>query len=1362
VELACHRHTVDLSEIDLRPVGMARLTGGSGERMGILPQSEKSRHRAAWIASLCAIAAIFVIERLQPSGAMLATAYVAVVVFAYTYLSVRQALVITILCTAATIADELLLTESEHFIEETIERALILGAIWLTAFLMRRRERLNTALEESKARYQAIQDSAADGILIVDAGGNICSVNPAASQMFGYGPDALAGQPLDALIPPHYREAHRHGMTEYAAGRLDTSRLFGVTRDVEVLRSDGTVFPVEINVSEVQTGGSRIFSAVLRDITERKEAELRIRESQRTLSTLMSNLPGMAYRCHNDESWTMLFVSQGCCALTGYEAHELEGNRTISFDKIIYPADREMVAIDVQKAIKDDSPFYLTYRIVHKSGEIRWVMEKGVAVRGQDGSVICLEGFISDVTREKRSEEALRESEQRFRSIADSTPIMIWASGLDMGITFANTRVIEFLGLPLDDLLGAGWVQVIHPDDHDRVLAEYGSAFEAWRPYDVEYRTRRRDGEWRWLAVHGVPRFAPGGEFMGFIGSARDITDQRRASEAVKESEARFRSMADGSPVMIWMSDPKGTTVFVNAGMLAFLGPIAQQDLGTCWRKVVHPDDVEAANKVFDDGIVEKRTVQTEYRMRRADGQWRTLLDTGAPRIGPDGEFLGFVGSAIDITERRKADQIIWHIATGVSATTGDEFFRSLANHLAEALGADLVGIGEILESDPSRIRTIAIVREGVIADDLEYVLAGTPCAVTLEEGDYACPEDVQSHFPDDALLVEDKIQGYIGNALRDSEGRNYGVLWVLFRRPVTDVDLAISLLRIFAVRAAAELERRQASEALRISEERYRHMFEESPMANIEVDLSEIKAELVALAPSQGTTIEELLSSDPDLLMRCLRKIKCASVNATAVRVFGASNSEQLRASISLLLTDRTVQAFADVLKRLWNGERTYETETDFRTLDGEVRDCRMRCVLTTSTSDDWSQVLIAVLDVTESRHSAEELARAKRLDTAGRLAGQIAHDFNNLLGPLVAYPEILQAKIPDEGRAHEMLRDMQDAALQIAEINQELLTLSRRGHYNVEPLDLNKLVGSAARALESRPTVTVETRLYDGQLMIRGGGAQLMRVLTNLMNNAVEAMDDIGTLTVTTSHIYLDQPLRRHTSVARGEYARVDITDSGCGIPADASQHIFEPFFTTKKTDRKRGTGLGLSVVHSVVEDHEGYVDVESVLGKGSTFSLYFPSYHGEVTVTETTRAIEQGTGEAVLVVDDDPLQRRIVLMALERVGYSVTALESGEAAVRFLADHPQDVVIIDMVMEGIDGAETLRRIREMYPDQKAMLLTGYATSERAQVALALGNCEVLAKPIQVSTLTGAIHRAIKTHSMRHRRMIESPANS
>lgn len=1331
---------------------MARFTGGAGECMGILPQSEKSRRRAAWIASLCVIAAIFVIERLQPSGAVLATAYVAVVVFAYTYLSVRQALVITILCTAATIA-------SEHFIEETIERALILGAIWLTAFLMRRRERLNTALEESEARHQAILDSAADGILTVDAGGKISSVNPAGSRMFGYGPDALAGQPLDALIPPHYREAHRHGMTEYAAGRLDTSHLFGVTRDVEALRSDGTVFPVEINVSEVQTGGPRIFSAVLRDITERKESEQRLRESQRAMSTLLSNLPGMAYRCLPDDEWTMIFASNGCAELTGYEPYELIRNHTTSYVKLIFPEDRPYVLEETWKAIRTGAQYRLTYRIVHRNGEIRWMCEQGQAVPGSGGRVRCLEGFVIDITRQKRSEEEARESEQRFRSIADSTPIMIWASGLDMGITFANARVIEFLGLPLDDLLGAGWVQVIHPDDHDRVLAEYGSAFEAWRPYDVEYRTRRGDGEWRWLAVHGVPRFAPGGEFMGFIGSARDITDQRRASEAVKESEARFRSMADGSPVMIWMSDPKGETVFANAGMLAFLGPVAQQDLGKCWRKVVHPDDVEAANKVFDDGIAEKRTVQTEYRMRRADGQWRWILDAGSPRMSESGEFVGYIGTCFDITERKVAEErsneqherlssVHRLTETIVHGGTLQEVYERTMDELAATLGAHR---SSILLFDNDGVMRFAAWRD---------ISASYRRAV---EGHSPWKPDETDPQPIFVVDVDEDPSVAAFRPIFDAEGiralafiplvyqeRLLGKFMLYYAGPHEFIPDEVYFARHLGGQVAIAVVRERAAEALRQSERRFRQMFDESPMANLELDLSETRQVIEAKVGAAGAVMTDMFEAHPDLLARCLRGIRFGSVNATALRVFHASTAEELRNSIPDLFTEATTNAFREFFVRLWHGVTTYEAETTFRTLDGESRIGKVHCVLTTATSDDWSHALVVLADVTESRHAAEELARAKRLDTAGRLAGQIAHDFNNLLGPLVAYPEILQAKIPDEGRAHEMLRDMQDAALQIAEINQELLTLSRRGHYNVEPLDLNKLVGSAARALESRPTVTVETRLCDGQLMIRGGGAQLMRVLTNLMNNAVEAMDDIGTLTVTTSHIYLDQPAGGgHTSVARGEYARVDITDSGCGIPADALQQIFEPFFTTKKSDRQRGTGLGLSVVHSVVEDHEGYVDVESVLGKGSTFSLYFPSYHGEVTVTETTHAIEQGTGEAVLVVDDDPLQRRIVLMALERVGYHATALESGEAAVRFLADHPQDAVIIDMVMEGIDGAETLRRIREMYPDQKAMLLTGYATSERAQVALALGNCEVLTKPIQVSTLTGAIHRAIKTHT-------------
>ncbi len=1711
------------------------------------------RNAFATAMLLAGATAILTIDLLHPPEVVVASAYVVIVVAAFSQLGVRAALALTAATSLATVAAGLSLPASTSLHEQAVERGLAIVLQWLVAYIMLRRSRALSTLSQSEARYNALFNGAADGILTVDADGTILSINHAAERALGYEPGELIGQPLEIIIPPDYREHHRRQMQEYVAGRLDIAHLIGVTREVEAQSKDGTVFPIEINVSRINCKQCNQFSAVIRDITERKNAERQLRENQRTLSTLLSNLPGMAYRCQFDLTWTMLFVSQGSVAITGYEPHELIGNKSISYESVIYPADRMTVFETITRCVKSDQPFNLSYRIVHKSGDIRWVNERGAAVKGHDGRVVCLEGFISDVTREKKVEESLRESESRFRSIADTTPFMIWASGLDMGITFANARVTEYFGVTIDEMLGDGWLRIVHDTDRDAVVAEYKRAFENWKPFEMEYRVRRADGQWRWLRVHGIPRFAPDGDFMGFLGSAIDMHDRKVAELALRETELRFQRIADSSPMMVWLADESGQCTFVNKTWTDFTGRALEHELGTGWLERIHPDDRDRVGKQFLKSVAQRTPYTGDYRLLRHDGQYRWILDQGAPvfaengefrgysgscfdftdrweaiealresesrfremadqipavmwmsnpdgpectfinrmwevltgqptdsalgdgwlqcvhpddrkgtralvlnavadripyehefrvrgtdgrwhilmnrgipRSSPNGSFNGYAGVAIDITQQRQADRVIWQIASGVSAQTGEEFFRSLAMQLSEALDADFASIGELLTDGSNRMQTIAVVKDGQVADDIVYDLVGTPCAAALADDSYACLAGVQGHFPTDAYLSENGIESYIGQSLKDSHGRVCGILWVLFRRPLEDVSLALSLLRIFAARAAAELIQRQtnnelrlseerfrlavragnfilfrqdrdlrytwihnpagldnsdvvgrtdhellpadeadlltrikreviktansaraevelspggvkrffdlivdpifddsgnvagitcvsvdiserkqmemalresefrfrrlfeeapiamieydlssvrsalqmladrgirdvatylsghpedcarlmlgiqnvslnrsalgmlgvgsfdelkvraseltdrsalapfikfitslwngctafedeaelrvvggitrnviansmivpghestwsrvvtsmvdvtaqhrAEEALRMSETKFRTMFHESPMAKMEVDFSRVKLELSLATHNGRISLTEALAADANLLVRCMQQIVFTSVNDTAVSVFHAGSAEMLKTNIPQLFTDGTRAAFVEFLDRMWRGEKTYQVETDFRTLNGQVRVGRVHCVLTTDSNADWSQVLVAILDITDSRHAEEELSRAKRLETAGRLAGQIAHDFNNLLGPLVAYPEILQAKFPEEGRAHEMLRDMQQAALQIAEINQELLTLSRRGHYNTEPLDLNALVESAIRAASPPPTVTVETRLAPDELIIRGGGAQLMRALLNIVKNAIEAMDEVGILTIVSDRIYLDETVRRFSTIERGEYACIRIQDSGCGIPEDALPHIFEPFFTTKKTDRRRGSGLGLPVVHSVIEDHEGHIGIESAPGKGTTFTLYFPLYRGESKACADSGTLEPGHGEHVLVIDDDPLQRRIAQTALERVGFRVTVMESGEDALRFITDHPVDLAIIDMIMGGIDGAETLRRIREMYPGQPALILTGYSTSERAQAALRLGHCEILAKPIQASTLTRAIHRAL-----------------
>jgi two-component system cell cycle sensor histidine kinase/response regulator CckA len=377
---------------------------------------------------------------------------------------------------------------------------------------------------------------------------------------------------------------------------------------------------------------------------------------------------------------------------------------------------------------------------------------------------------------------------------------------------------------------------------------------------------------------------------------------------------------------------------------------------------------------------------------------------------------------------------------------------------------------------------------------------------------------------------------------------------------------------------------------------------------------------------------------------------------------------------------------------------------------------------------------------DVTESRETDEQLRRAQRLETAGRLASQVAHDFNNLLGPLVAYPELILDVLPDGHPARPLCEQMLRSAEQMASINQNLLALGRRGHVDQRPLDLNRLAAESLDGLLAPPTLTVERRLDPELLPISGSAAQLTRVFSNLLTNARDAMADRGTLTVTTRSVYVDRPVGGYNRVEIGEYARIDVADSGPGIDPAIRDRIFDAFFTTKQGAGLRGSGLGLSIVQAVIDDHRGYVDVRSEPGRGAVFSVYLP-----VTRDAIEEKLDESlpTGrERVLVIDDDPMQREVALRLLERLGYTAKATGSGEAAVERLRDEQFDLLVLDMVMPpGIDGAETYRRAAELRPGIRAVVVSGFAEGDRVREAQELGAGTYVRKPVTLSQLAHAV---------------------
>jgi PAS domain S-box-containing protein len=382
---------------------------------------------------------------------------------------------------------------------------------------------------------------------------------------------------------------------------------------------------------------------------------------------------------------------------------------------------------------------------------------------------------------------------------------------------------------------------------------------------------------------------------------------------------------------------------------------------------------------------------------------------------------------------------------------------------------------------------------------------------------------------------------------------------------------------------------------------------------------------------------------------------------------------------------------------------------------------------------------------DITETKRLQELESRAERLETAGKIAGQVAHDFNNMLAPIMAYPEMIREQLPEGDPGISYLEIIEDSARKISELNQQLLTLSRRGHYNKQVLDLNTMIHTVLRSMTDMPdTVHVTTDLCPDLLPMKGGLAQVHQVVLNLLTNACDAVQNHGTISIRTENYYVDEATLVYGRIPRGEYVKLTVADSGGGIPDDIVQRIFDPFFTTKVSDQRRGSGLGLSVVDAVVRDHNGYIDLSTEPGSGTTFYIYFPTTNEVLNTANDT--VVSGGSERLLIVDDDDIQRDVSVRVLSSLGYGVSQASSGEEAIALIKQYPQDLVVLDMIMPpGIDGAETYRRILEIHPGMKAIILSGHAQSERVRKAQAMGAGPFVRKPITRKILAAAVRNEL-----------------
>ncbi|MCK5851558.1 tetratricopeptide repeat protein, partial [bacterium] len=424
----------------------------------------------------------------------------------------------------------------------------------------------------------------------------------------------------------------------------------------------------------------------------------------------------------------------------------------------------------------------------------------------------------------------------------------------------------------------------------------------------------------------------------------------------------------------------------------------------------------------------------------------------------------------------------------------------------------------------------------------------------------------------------------------------------------------------------------------------------------------------------------------------------------------------------------------------------------------------CPVRCTFNCveDASGKIAGIICVVEDITERMNAEKEkqklenqLERSRKMETIGLLAGGVAHDLNNVLSGIVSYPDLLLMDIPDSSPLKRPLITIKQAGERAAAIVQDLLSLARRGVNTTKVLDLNNVINEFTRSPECEilksyhPNFTIKSNLCVKPDNIKGSEVHLKKMLMNLVTNAAEADGTI--IEISTRNIYIDKPIKGYDNINEGHYIVLTISDNGTGMSPNDLKNIFEPFYT-KKVMGRSGTGLGMSVVWSTIQDHNGNINIKSIEGQGTIIEIYFPLTEEEMNDEITALPVEKymGNGDTILIIDDIYEQREIAKNILEKLGYSVQTVSSGEDAVEFVKHNQPDIIVLDMLMAGgINGLETFKRILKIRPGQKAIIASGFSESRDVKEAQQLGAGSYIKKPYNIENIGMAVKKELRKNT-------------
>ncbi len=1136
------------------------------------------------------------------------------------------------------------------------------------------RKKVEEELQKSEGRYRNIVENQTEFVDRYLPGGVLTYVNEALVRFAGI----PAGELLGQSFYPFIHEADRDEVVR----RIESISRGNPVVDTEsrIALPDGRIrWNRWTHTGFFDENGAVVeYQSVGRDITERKEVEEKFR-------TLTENAPVGIYM--TDPSGNCTYANRFWCEIAGMIAQEALGH---GWEKGLYEEDRNFIKDNWYRSVQSGGRWAYEYRFLTPQGKITWVHGTAFPLLDSNNEITGYIGTNADITERKLAEKALIESEKRFRSYFELSLIGIAITSPEKGWLHVNDRLCEDLGYTREELQVLTWPEVTHPDDLRADLELFNQVVSGQSDgYSMEKRFIRKDGQTMHAEISARCIRKATGDIDYFVALVQNITDRKKAEERLQRQQNMLARTESIAHVGSWEWEIATDTVTWSDEMFRIFkrNPAEGAPSYEEHPRIYHPDDMKELSRVAEIAQRDGTPYELELRAIRSNGDIRICLARGFAERGSDGKVTHLFGSLQDITERKQIE---------VALVNSERFLQAIIDTEPECI--------KLLDVDGNLLMMNRAGLAMIEADSFEQV-----------QGQCVCPLITEPYRDAFTALTRQVFQGIPGSLEFETIGLKGRHVW-LETHAVPFCDEHGEITALLGITRDIT-ERRQ---------------------------LEEVQAYLLrAGSRSSGEDFFELLASYLAKLLGmdyvCIDRLQGDCLSAKTLAVY---HDGRFKDNVEYTLKDTPC---GDVV-----GKEVCVFPKEVRNLfpqDAALQDLQAESYVgTTIWSFNMKPIgLIAVIGRKEllnshfaesvlklvsirvagelERRQAEEekllvqqqFQQAQKMESLGVLAGGIAHDFNNILAIIIGNCSLAEMN-PD--RASERIPIIEKAADRAAGLCRQMLAYAGKGIFTMTQFNLAVLVDEMVQMLKAttNQNVVIRSDLSPDIPAINGDASQLRQIIMNLIINASEAIGDaqgVVQVSLAKAVIQAGQSFVDHlgNAIPPGCYARLEVSDSGCGMDEETRRRIFEPFYTTKFT----GRGLGMSAVLGIITGHKGALQLTSNPGQGTTFTIYLPIEGGETFGDESSEKMAstlwQGSG-TVLLVEDEVQVRFVATTMLENMGFSVMEASNGQEALELYRKNSASIslVITDIGMPIMDGYALFRELKLLKRDLPIIISSGF----------------------------------------------------